>query len=119
MLKNMNKIRARESFTFVKNNPNESDLMKKLPVMFQVNGLLAGFAFLLKGESHKKVATHLLEYLVGVHMLENIDASDPGNVFADWVGDGGLETIELFELTEEIIKYSTWLKRAAEALTEN
>lgn len=137
-------VRAANAFAAVGSFRGDGDkylaLARRLPVIFQTNGLLAGWAHLLakaKGadpgrSEHAAVAEALLAHLR--HEAIHLVAAGGGGaqeVFRGWIepevappGSAPpatppatpLGTGELQALTGEAIEYAGWLKRAAEAL---
>lgn len=100
------------------------ELARKLPSMLQINGLLASWAFLL-GKERKGQATPLpfvLRHLQSLD-LEVPAGADATATFLHWVGggrgaQGGISPRELRRLTAEALAFAGWLKRAAEARSE-
>lgn len=102
-------------------------LARKLPVMFQVNGLLATWAYLLAKAQDKErlfAADQLLEHFRSLPATplwrEVSPGSGPEAVFrTEWTSpDHHLSGPELRTLTAEAVAFSGWLKRAAEALLD-
>jgi len=122
-MKNLNQIRAQRAFSFVERNQNNKDVMNiltRLPEMFHANGLLATFAFLMKKQEERKtliddLLTHLKEAPLNL-VAEGFDRNTIFNENAGWVNPDNFTTTQFFVITDEMIQYATWLKRAAEAL---
>jgi CRISPR/Cas system CMR-associated protein Cmr5 small subunit len=125
--------RARLAFDFVQKLSSQGrvreeflSLARKLPVMFQTNGLLATWAHLLaKNESaHRNALAAMTEYLAPREPREKDRTADARTLFGRWLrGDaqGGVSALsggELRERTAEAIEYAVWLKRAAEAFCD-
>lgn len=98
-------------------------LARQLPTMFQTNGLLASWTFLLskarKEQRHGRVLEACLEHLGSAGLVEASDGRTPEEVLKTWLGYEGrtpLGVTGLQRITEEAILYSAWLKRAAEAV---
>jgi CRISPR-associated protein, Cmr5 family len=94
------------------------DRAQKLPMMLQINGLLATWAFLL-GKGETALLDALISYLRTLRELA-VPKGDAETVFLHWVGGaaGGSNGIDgplLRALTGEALVWSVWLKRAAEA----
>lgn len=122
-------VRAADAFRQVESHHRSSPgnaadylgLARRLPVIFQTNGLLAGWAHLLaKGRTeHRAVARALLAHFrhPAIHLLEEGEADDAEAVFRRWIGpDDPVGTRDLQALTAEAVTFAGWLKRAAEAL---
>ena len=130
---NLEQIRAHRAFekatAVAEQNYHEEflSLAQNLPAMFQNNGLLATWAFLLskKGEGAKGAAQQeILETLL-THFRDSqfdlgVANSDVVRVFVEeWtVGATSLDGIKLMKLTAEAVAFSGWLKRAAESLCD-
>lgn len=121
-MQSLEQLRAKNAFTFIEENQTNSDITgiaTRLPLMFHLNGVLATFAFLIKNEKVNKLTKALLD-----HLRESARANIPEAFRAEhifqgeraWVKPENLQTSDFFTITDEMIKYATWLKRAAEAL---
>ena len=136
-MKNLEQIRAHHAFEkakFVLDNylPDNQkfvdeflNLARKLPSMFQWNGLLATWAFLLakamKDPVYEFTSKLLLEHLRNNIFNFNIpDEISVNDIFTEhWVSvDTELTGIQLKELTQEANAISGWLKKAAEAMCD-
>ena len=133
MRKGLDQIRAARAYEAARTLvPQERDdfvtMAQNLPVMLQINGLLAGWAFLLvKQKKHPGVGrilgtilSHLRDPALGLQ----VPAGSPENVFRHWVGSNtrqqpNLSGSDLRRLTAECIAFSAWLKRAAETVRED
>jgi CRISPR type III-B/RAMP module-associated protein Cmr5 len=130
---NLDQLRAQSSFSFVQRlRPAERSrflgLSRSLPAMLQTNGLLATWAHLLARagpgptpNEYRRAMEALLEHLrhkdTGPLLREPGDAA--AVLTAIWSRrPSGASGRELRRLTAETIRYSVWLKRAAEALCE-
>lgn len=117
-LRSLDQRRAASAYGYAATPTADLDWAQKLPVMFQINGLLATWAFLLaKGE--KPLLEALLAYLRTLPEL-GVPAGSAESVFLHWVGgpmgaSGGAGGSLLRALTAEALAWSVWLKRAAEA----
>lgn len=96
-------------------------LARSLPAMFQNNGFLATWAFLLsKGEKeHKAVLSLLITHLKSEDFDLNLprNTDDAHELLMYWT-DRNLSNEHLMELTREALIFSGWIKRAAEALCD-
>ena len=133
MIQNLEQLRAKNAFSFIKNvstmngkkREEIANRINQLPVMFHTNGMLATFAFLLSKNKEGKL-NEMLENLLK-HLKETKRFIVPSDFNAykiylggeAWIEPGRLQTNDFFTITDEMIKYSTWLKRAAEALMPN
>jgi CRISPR type III-B/RAMP module-associated protein Cmr5 len=117
-------LRARNAFGFVtaltrRAGDNGRDaflgLARQLPVMLQVNGLLATWAHLLakRGSEFREVASALTAHLQSLGLA---DPGTPDQVFSAWLQDPS--AMNLRRRTSEAQVYSVWIKRAAEALCD-
>jgi CRISPR/Cas system CMR-associated protein Cmr5 small subunit len=118
---NAAQARASHAYTFVQSGlSNPSDflqLTRKFPVLLQTNGLLAAWAYLLaKGGSAqdyaRALAAHFREAPVALPALAPGDSAAILNAWTRLTGS------QLRQLTAETLAYSTWLKRAAEAICD-
>lgn len=126
---NLEQIRAHHAFAKAAAiAPNDRKdyltLARNLPAMFQNNGLLASWAFLLsKGEnSHRLALQVLLDHFRDPNfgLVAGGEQSTPQSVFVErWTNStADMSGIELMKLTAEAVAFSGWLKRAAEALCD-
>lgn len=123
---NLEQIRARHAFAIAAavakdNHKDYSGLASNLPAMFQNNGLLATWAFLLKQDKvqHNTILNALLEHFQHDHFnLVAAGPLTPRKVFVEhWTHQNrALNGAQLMQLTAEAVAFSGWLKRAAEAL---
>lgn len=119
-LRSLDQRRAASAYGFAATPDVDLDRAQKLPAMFQINGLLATWAFLL-AKKEQDVLSPLLQHLRSVMPeAEGMLVGSPEDVFLHWVGgpgtkSKGLEGNLLRALTAEAIAWSVWLKRAAEA----
>lgn len=117
-MQNLQQLRAEHAFSFMKDHYGDKDLeniIMKLPVMFQTNGLLATWAFLLVKKSYD-VLNNLQNHLQSVPSCEVEPNSTSENIFNVWIQDD-FNFDRYCPLINELIAYSSWLKRASEALT--
>jgi len=124
---NLEQIRAQHAFKAAAavapaKHKDYSSLAGNLPAMFQNNGLLATWAFLLSKhdkDQHSLMLQALLQHFQHEH-FNLIDAGPltPQKVFVDhWTHQNRyLNGEKLMQLTAEAVAFSGWLKRAAEAL---
>ncbi|MCB0258791.1 MAG: type III-B CRISPR module-associated protein Cmr5 [Calditrichaeota bacterium] len=132
-MRNLEQIRARRAFAIAtatsQKSENERDeylrLSRSLPAMFQNNGLLATWAFLLSKKDKNSASLPVMEILLAHYRDEAIELvaaghDSPEEVFKNqWVRQGSsIEGPQLMKLTAEAITFSGWLKRAAEALCD-
>lgn len=127
---NLEQIRASRAFTkaalFTGRNDSQEylSLARSLPAMFQNNGLLATWAFLLSKNKtsqnpQKDLLSALLEHFKDTRFNLGVGQEwDIEKVFTHkWTGGTHpLSGAELMKLTGEAVIFSGWLKRAAEAL---
>ncbi len=117
-------VRARNAFRSVQGVTRKKDellaLARKLPVMFQTNGLLATWAHLLAKSKEGSEHTQVLAALAGHFRSQGLAGEgDPSALFNSWVDEnGGLSSHDLRRRTAEAIEFAVWLKRAAEALCD-
>jgi len=127
---NLEQIRASRAFTkaalFAGRNDSQKylSLARSLPAMFQNNGLLATWAFLLSENKpspnpQRDFLNVLLEHFKDVRF--NLGVGQELNAMTvfthKWTGETPpLSGVELMKLTGEAVIFSGWLKRAAEAL---
>lgn len=131
MRKNLEQLRAENAFKFIEKVQNKKEIMdiaKRLPTMFHTNGLLATFAFLLKNEDKLKMKKDGMEINLIDNLIKHLKKTNRKAIPDDfkkemifngdnaWIDDSNFETTDFFIITDEMIKYATWLKRAAEAL---
>ncbi|MCB0260980.1 MAG: type III-B CRISPR module-associated protein Cmr5 [Calditrichaeota bacterium] len=128
---NLDQVRAQRAFdkaTHV-SSPNSGidskeylGLARSLPAMFQNNGLLATWAFMLskKDKNHfNALLKALLDHFRDPQINLGTSQADVVRVFTDdWTGPQPLDGTQLMRLTSEAIAFSGWLKRAAEALCD-
>lgn len=120
-LRSLDQRRAASAYAYAATPDVDLDRAQKLPAMFQINGLLATWAFLLaKGET--PLLDSLLAYLRTLPEL-GVPAGAADAVFRHWVGgatgaNAGIDGSLLRALTAEALAWSVWLKRAAEARGE-
>lgn len=121
-LRSLDQIRAAAAYRAVASADDKAvDMARRLPSMFQINGMLATWAFLIA--KSEKQATPLPALLAHLRMLPELqvpETGDPKQVFLHWVGGGrdsadGISGTTLRHLTEEALAFAGWLKRAAEA----
>ncbi len=124
MNQNLMQIRTAHAFEEAAQHANDEKflaLAQELPMMFQMNGFLATWAFLLakKKEEHQKTLTALLRHFQEPRLNLPLphNHNDPHALFLRWIGEREgvepLSTVELQRLTEEAIEFAGWLKRAA------
>jgi CRISPR/Cas system CMR-associated protein Cmr5 small subunit len=121
---NLEQIRAQHAFEAAAGKDADFlNLARSLPQMLQTNGLLGTWAFLLararKERSHADVLRALADHLRSEAIaLIGERAVDPKSVLlTEWtkpeVGSGLLQ-----DVAAEALSYAGWLKRAAEALSD-
>lgn len=129
---NLDQIRAQRAFEKATDvsSPNSKivtkeylGLARSLPAMFQNNGLLATWAFLLSKKKDNnpfnEILETLLEHFRDPQFSLGTSQTDVVKVFTDdWTGQQPLTGSQLMRLTSEAIAFSGWLKRAAEALCD-
>lgn len=120
---NLNQIRAKNAFSFIESyrkNENLMNIVKRLPEMIHNNGLLATFAFLMKKQDERGILVdNLLNHLREEQLQLVTPDFERDRIFdknAGWVNPDNLNNSKFFAVTDEMIKYAVWLKRAAEAL---
>lgn len=134
---NLEQARGHAAFSFVQSIAADRragflGVAQKLPVMLQTNGLLATWAHLVaKGGPAPAAgpAVSLNENALAARaLLDHLRPLAPANLFAADGGaiealhalwkeqPSGASGLTLRRLTAEAIRYSVWLKRAAEAL---
>lgn len=124
-MKNLQLIRAELAFSIVKGITDTIEqqkflsLARRAPTMFQTNGLLATWAFLLKKSrcEHTKIMESIIEYFQIIR-LNDLNQTNPKTIFLNWIGHDMVQPLsgqELMIRTREAIIFSGWLKRAAEA----
>lgn len=127
----LDQIRAHRAFAAAEavvaddnlSNDEFLSLARSLPAMFQNNGFLATWAFLLSknGEIYTKVLNLLVEHFNDEYV--NVDLpdgeTDPHQLLLCWTQQNGNFTNQgLMDLTREALLFSGWIKRAAEALCD-
>lgn len=127
---NLEQVRAKAAFecasTLDRNlHKDFLSLARSLPAMFQGNGLLATWAFLLSKEKrevhYKKVLQVMVAHLRWSDFGFGIDSNDTAEslFLTKWTGGSStMSPTRLMALTAEAIVFSGWLKRAAEALCQ-
>lgn len=113
----LDQVRARNAFAYVLTVQDRAELLqlaRKLPAMFQTNGLLASWAHLL-AKKDDATAGAFLGHFREVGLLQ--DPRDAREVFLN-VWSAGLDMGSLQRLTAEAVIFAAWLKRAAEALCD-
>jgi len=127
---NLEQIRAQRAFekaaAVAQQDYHEKflSLAQNLPAMFQTNGLLATWAFLLsksqKNKEHKEALQILLAHFRDGHFNLRVNNPDIVRVLTEeWTGSTAtLQGTQLMRLTAEAVAFSGWLKRAAEALCD-
>ena len=130
---NLEQIRANYAFQIAtqvhgETNNNYSDkflsLARNLPTMFQNNGLLATWAFLLSKnkDEHKKISESICRFFKKPDFFCDVlpDNLDNKTIFTQYWTDtsSGFNSALLQQFTQEAIALSVWLKRAAEALCD-
>jgi hypothetical protein len=124
-LRSLDQRRAASAYAYAATAPKKAaELAIRLPAMFQINGFLATWAFLLAREGKKEPTpvAALLGYLQSLTHLR-VPQGDATSVFLHWVGGAtgagdGIGSSLLRALTAEALAWSVWLKRAAEARGE-
>ena len=119
---NLDQVRAKNAFAFVQRigEAGREDFLqiaRKLPALFQTNGLLAAWAHLVA-----KDKTLAAQALLGHFREAGLPVPAEGEplqvLTSRWLAAGGLASSDLRKLTHEAIVYSAWLKRAAEAFCD-
>jgi CRISPR type III-B/RAMP module-associated protein Cmr5 len=118
---NMDQIRAETAYLVAKDNQKKEfqQSAMKLADMLQTNGLLATWAFLL-AKKEKILISSLHSYLMSRFKTLFTDDSPEDfassiNRFEIWIGQNGLSSLQLRQLTSEAIEFAGWLKRAVKA----
>ncbi len=119
-LRSLDQRRAASAYAFAATPAADLDRAQKLPAMFQINGLLATWGFLLAKKEHSLLSSLLQHLRSTVPELDEKQAGSAETAFLHWVGgpgakSNGIEGKLLRVLTVEAIAWSVWLKRAAEA----
>jgi len=98
---------------------------RNLPALFQNNGLLATWAFMLakaKPEpfnAHQEILNMMLEHYRAPQIeLLPTDGKSAEEVFRESWTQSSINGKQLMALTAEAIAFSGWIKRAAEALCD-
>lgn len=133
---NLEQIRAQKAFDQAGKAARYDDsdrkeflsLARSLPSMFQNNGLLATWAFLLSKKdkkAHQALLNTMLKHFQAHFRsadleFTTVESLHPEQVLINyWVRSGReLKGEQLMLLTAEAIAFSGWLKRAAEALCD-
>lgn len=125
-MQHLDQLRAKNAFVFIKSHIDKQDIINmamRLPFMFHINGILATFAFLKKSKDKvEPLNANLIQHLIDSKRFEIGNGFSAENIFQGenaWVKEDKLKTEDFFIVTDEMIKYSNWLKRAAEALTQS
>jgi CRISPR type III-B/RAMP module-associated protein Cmr5 len=134
---NLEQARGHTAFSFVRSISAQRraaflPVAQKLPAMLQTNGLLATWAHLVAkgGPAPASAPAESLDAnaLAARALLDHLRSHAPANLFAAANGTAealdalwgrepsGASGLTLRRLTAEAIRYSVWLKRAAEAL---
>ena len=120
---NYQQLRAKNAFAFMQEHSKEKELgqkAKKLPVLFQTNGILAGCAYLVahgKDKEYSALAANILDHLKNKAFSFGLSEDNFHSIFLHWVE--GIESSKLRALNDEIIAYCGWLKRAAETYVQD
>jgi CRISPR/Cas system CMR-associated protein Cmr5 small subunit len=125
----LDQLRAHGAFAYVQGlDPDRSDflaLARKLPFMLHTNGLLATWAHLLakkKARENVLVLKILADHLRAAAPRLGLDVAPTGNaekILNVWIDvQDGLTGLALRKNTAEVLAFSVWLKRAAEALCD-
>lgn len=131
---NLNQIRAGRAFGEVKKavtqNPSVKQkdflsLARSLPAMFQQNGLLATWAFLLAKSKKKNPEHEEILKMLYIHLTDFCfdlgvpSGKDYERVFTEHLANANAPLNGQFmRITAEAINFSGWIKRAAEALCQ-
>ena len=131
---NLEQLRAKNAFAFMtkqkekghKKREKIGQIAKKLPVLFQSNGLLAGAAYLFSQRKKRAEGDEYHIFLANIHdHLKNeafsfgLIGADLQDVFTEQWLDKGFGTAPMRDITKEIVAYSGWLKRAAETFLQD
>lgn len=121
---NLEQIRAQHAYEVAAGKDADFlNLARSLPQMLQTNGLLGTWAFLLaragKERSHAAVLMALADHLrsEGIALIGE-RAVDPKSVLLkEWTQpEAGSDLLQ--DVAAEALAYAGWLKRAAEALSD-
>ena len=89
-----------------------------MPFMFQINGLLASAAYLLSKKDYEALWGNLFKHLKSEAFGFDLNETNMKSTFLNiWI-NGNCPASEIRALTDELISYSGWIKRAAETYTE-
>jgi CRISPR type III-B/RAMP module-associated protein Cmr5 len=120
---NLEQIRARNAFAAAAcKEPEFLNLARSLPQMLQTNGLLGTWAFLLakagREPSHAAVLNALATHLrsEGIELIGE-RAVAKSLLLTEWTRPDA-STDLLQDVAAETLAYAGWLKRAAEALSD-
>lgn len=122
-MKSLDQDRAAAAYQAIaKVDTKAGDMAVKLPVMLQINGLLATWASLLAKEAKKESTPldALLGHLRSLPELQVPAHKSAHEIFLFWVGGepnnrAGVSGTRLRALTAEALAFAVWLKRAAES----
>jgi len=121
---NLEQIRAQNAFEAASGKDADFlNLARSLPQMLQTNGLLGTWAFLLakagKERSHADVVNALAKHLrsEGIELIGERAVEPKSVLLTEWTKPEASSDL-LQDVAAEALAYAGWLKRAAEALSE-
>ncbi|MDQ7032441.1 MAG: type III-B CRISPR module-associated protein Cmr5 [Desulfonauticus sp.] len=113
--KSLEQTRAKLAWEFVnsiaENFDKISSHIKKLPALILTSGLGQAVAFYLSKDDHKKIINNVAETMSKITAIEGINC---GKDLLEKIRTSDHDTYIL--LSNEALKYATWLKRLAEAM---
>ncbi len=114
-IKTLEQDRLQNAWDFINKNDIEKieTPAKKLPAMILTSGLGQTVAFYLSKKETKKIIDNVAQHISRVVGFDDIQC---GEELLEKIKNSDSETYIL--LSEEALKYSTWLKRLVEAKTE-
>jgi len=116
-IKSLEQIRAQHAWDFIEKNQNIIEkiapIVRKLPAMIMTSGLGQTVAFCLSTSDYKRVIDDIANYLSKNTGVEGITC---GSDLLNKIMNSNHETYIM--LSQETLKYTTWLKRLIEAKLE-
>jgi len=116
-IRSLEQERAKHAWEFIeridKNFDKVASLARRLPAMLLTSGLGQTVAFCLSKDEGKRVIDDVTDYLSKVTGIEGITC---GNDLLQKIIETDHETYLM--LSQEALKYTTWLKRLVEAKSE-
>lgn len=113
-VKSLEQRRAEKAWNFIGSVEKELDKMsphiKKLPAMILTSGFGQAVAFYLSKDDHKKIIDNVAQVISHLTGIQGITC---GNDLLQKIMHSNHETYIL--LSQEALKYSSWLKRLTEA----